>query len=144
MVDYCIDELKHKAAVFKQTGFVHVYNGDVLKSDCAIPAELQAALRAAVVPLENEATDKQDYLPGSNNQVFNIVDPSLFPLIYGMSRILTDSTIGLDDCLSRSGQGEITSSERGAKLGWYSKRFQWLPCNVDISGSSPRYDCPRK
>lgn len=62
---------------FGNTGAVSVYNGDVVKSDAVIPGSLRAALKKALKPLED------------NEKVLDIVYPSLSPLIYGRSRILS-------------------------------------------------------
>ncbi|KXN91117.1 hypothetical protein AN958_02893 [Leucoagaricus sp. SymC.cos] len=81
MTDYCIEGLKCKAPeTFKQTGRVYVFNGDIVKSDCAIPNYLRSALKAAVAPRENIPPRKKDWHPGSNNQALDPVHPSLFPL----------------------------------------------------------------
>ena len=53
MIDWCIAELQYKAGVFKDTGLVSVYTGDVVKSDVAIPTSLQEELKAAVLLLED-------------------------------------------------------------------------------------------
>jgi hypothetical protein len=124
MADWVIEELKYKADLFKELKAVSVFNGDgmylisecnrcyanpfsVVKSDLAISATVKDALRAAVKPLEDVPVFHKDYHPGSDGQVVDLVHPSLFPLIYGRSRILEDSVIGLDDCLGRSGDGVI-------------------------------------
>jgi hypothetical protein len=52
MVDWCIAELQYKAKIFEKICAVSVYDGDVLKSDTAIPDSLKEALKAAVSPLE--------------------------------------------------------------------------------------------
>ncbi|RDB28808.1 hypothetical protein Hypma_014802 [Hypsizygus marmoreus] len=147
MVDWCIDELRYKAKMFESTGAVIVYNGDVVKSDSAIPTSIKHALKEAVAPLEQVPARQQDWHPGSNERVLDLVHPSLFPLVYGRSRILPDSLVGLEDCIKRSGEGETipvpleTEIELGSKLGYghapltkpFSTQFQWLPCDVDIS-----------
>jgi Protein of unknown function (DUF4246) len=77
--------------------------------------------------------------------VWNLVHPSLFPLLYGTSRILQGETIGVSDCLLRCGAGEIVSVPpepqpiRGQRSALYSTKFQWLPCDVQMSvqGSAP-------
>lgn len=147
MANYCIAELKYTAELYAKTGFLKVFNGDVVKSDIAIPTELRVALKAAIAPLENVRACEQDWHPGSDGKVLNLVHPSLFPLVYGLSRILKDGTIGIEDCILRCGEGEVipeplydvvtidTHQERSAP---YSKKFQWLPCDVDISGSTPK------
>ncbi|KAF5383139.1 hypothetical protein D9615_005036 [Tricholomella constricta] len=149
MVDWCIAELQYKATTFEKTWSVSVFNGDVVKSDHAVPAALKEALRAAVAPLEQVPAREKDWHPGSYEQVLDLVHPSLFPLIYGKSRILPDSLVGLDDCVKRSGEGviipvppleeaSIESSyhyrhEGDDSTAPFSRRFQWLPCEVDLS-----------
>ncbi|KAG6860728.1 hypothetical protein C0995_008084 [Termitomyces sp. Mi166 len=152
MVGWCIDELRYKTIGFKKTGAVSVYNGDVVKSDTVISDELKQALRAAATPLEQVPERAKDWHPQSNNKVLDLVHPSLFPLIYGRTRILPNSAVGLEDCIKRSGEGvtvpvpreeeddSATKSQNFHHFGirpisspHYSKQFQWLPCDVDIS-----------
>ncbi|KAJ5175857.1 uncharacterized protein N7482_001734 [Penicillium canariense] len=145
MMDWIIKELQWKAEAFKETGCVTVFDVGVVKSDTAISPELQQALQKAVVPLEDIPEDQKDYHPGSQEQVLDLVHPSLFPVIFGRTRILPDRVIGLDTCLSSVGQGSLllVPSEDDAKLphryGWrdvqnaYSRKFQWLPCDVEFT-----------
>lgn len=159
MVDWVIDELRWKSERFKKTGRLTVYYGDVVKSDCAISEDTKLWLRAAVRPLEDVPEKYKDYHPGSDGKVLDIVHPSLFPLIYGKSRVLEDGLIGLDDCIANSGKGttvpirpdEETKLDRKGNMssgnGWhrrdlpepYGKHFQWLPCEVDISENQTKY-----
>lgn len=149
MLDWVIEELKYKAGIFKATGAISIYNGDVVKSDTVIPQSLKECLRAAVKPLEDIPEIHIDYHPGSDNKVVDLVHPSLFPLIYGRSRVLEDCTIGLKDCFQMIGKGktiELPSGDeislgRGGERSFYvlnsdakySRNFQWLPCEVEIS-----------
>jgi Protein of unknown function (DUF4246) len=133
MATYCIEELRWRVGLYQKTGFVFVYNGNVVKSDTAVSAELKSRLQAAVSKLENIPPKEKDYHPNSNEQVWNLVHPSLFPLMYGTSRILHVETIGLSDCLLRCGAGEIVGRQRSAL---YSTKFQWLPCDVQMSVES--------
>jgi Protein of unknown function (DUF4246) len=138
MATYCIEELRWRADKFEKTGFVFVYDGDVVKSDAAVSTELKHRLQVAVEKLENIPTEDKDYHPNSNEQVWDLVHPSLFPLVYGTSRILRDQVIGLDDCMSRCGTGEIVPvpskprRQEGSRP-LYSTKFQWLPCDVKLS-----------
>jgi hypothetical protein len=153
MVNWIIAELRYKAKIFKETGgAVSVFNGDVVKSDLAIPTEVQESLRAAVRKLEDIPQAYKDYHPGSDGKVLDLVHPSLFPVIYGRSRILEDSLVGLEDCLEAIGKGNVLpiqaveetvldkkGSDPSCQNNWeaspppYSRNFQWLPCDVDIS-----------
>lgn len=150
MAAYCIDELKYKAELFQKTGAVSIFHGDVVKADDCIPADLKNALRAAVAVLENIPNKRKDWRSGSNETVLDLVHPSLYPLTYGLTRIMPDGVVDLETCLTKSGDGETISvppqtetylnimrnSDIGQKLG--SDKFQWLPCDVDISGETPR------
>ncbi|KXN80705.1 hypothetical protein AN958_08286 [Leucoagaricus sp. SymC.cos] len=148
MFQYCVEELRYKAEKYKKSSFVHIYPGDVVKSDSAIPADLLTSLKSAVSPLESVPKKEQDWHPGSNEQVLDLVHPSLFPLVYGLSRILPNSTTNLNDCVSRCGEGEVLPIPleeeakhppfQGQKGYAYSRKFQWLPCDVDISGDTPK------
>lgn len=152
-MDYVIAELRWKAGIFKKTGAVVVYNGDVVKSDNAIPSEVKTALKEGVKALENVPEKKKDYHPGSNNQVLDLVHPSLFPLIYGRSRILKDRTIGINDAIDNIGKDETIPSQenfeedlsrvsswsrRAQQQSPYSKNYQWLPCEVALEDGKAR------
>ncbi|KAG5638230.1 hypothetical protein H0H81_001104 [Sphagnurus paluster] len=143
MIDWCIAELQHKARDFEKTWSVSVYNGDVVKSDHAVPAALKEALKAAVAPLEQVPAHEKDWHPGSDGKVLDLVHPSLFPLVYGRSKILPKGRVGLDDCITRSGEGVTIPLPRADSmppndddyddsLQPYSRRFQWLPCDVEF------------
>ncbi|KAF2746707.1 hypothetical protein M011DRAFT_494866 [Sporormia fimetaria CBS 119925] len=108
-------------------------NSCIVKSDRALAAELKARLTAAVAPLEDVPETQKDWHPGSHCKVLDLVHPSLFPLIYGRSRILPSGSIGLDDCIEKIGSG--------VPDGLFSTRFQWLPCNVSFpDGQDARID----
>ncbi|KAJ5627930.1 hypothetical protein N7490_010158, partial [Penicillium lividum] len=149
MMDYIIEELQWKAKLFKTNGCITAFDIGVIKSDTAISEDLRKALADAVAPLENVPDDQKDYHPGSDQKVLDLVHPSLFPLVYGHTRILRNEAIGLDDCLGATGQGEVIpvpSMEK--KDGWrfpddefYSRKFQWLPCDVKLSSTEPEPKC---
>lgn len=136
---------------------VTAFDGDVVKADTVIFEELKTALQQAVQGLEDSIQSGQkDYHPGSDGKVVDLVHPSLFPLVYGRSRILKDTTVGLDDFLAWSGTPEVIpvppeeeadimyrdSSWRPHRL-WrnhdrvlpFSRKFQWLPCDVEFEKS---------
>ncbi|KAF8874335.1 hypothetical protein BD779DRAFT_257282 [Infundibulicybe gibba] len=141
MIDWCIEELRYKTKTFGETKSISVYDADVVKSDTIIPESLKLALRAATAPLEDVPEDKKDWHPGSNNQVLDLVHPSLFPLVYGRTRILPNGFTNLDDCVRRCGEGEVSTAPaldcpREDKS--FSRRFQWLPCDVNISSDGAK------
>jgi hypothetical protein len=153
MADWVIAELRYKAENFKQSGAVVVYDGNVVKSDIAVSEATKEALRAAVKVLEDIPEIYKDYHPGSDGKVLDLVHPSLFPLIYGRSRVLADRAIGLDDCIENCGKGDVikvrpdeenkhnidhessyVAQYRGRRQpsSPYSTNFQWLPSDVTI------------
>ncbi|KAE8373327.1 hypothetical protein BDV26DRAFT_272364 [Aspergillus bertholletiae] len=155
MMDYILKELQWRAKDFQKTGLLSVYDTGVVKSDTAVPEDLKQALKDAVAPFERDPEQK-DYHPGSDMKVVDLVHPSLFPVVYGRTRILSDKTIGLDDCLGSVGQGELlpVPPEGEAQIkgygqhayGWhrweaealrpFSRKFQWLPCDVKIASAN--------
>ena len=164
MLDWCIAELQHNARKLPSDPAQHpptfVYNGDVYKSDVAVSPELKRSLQEAVKAFEAKIPERlKDWHPESDEKVWDLVHPSLFPLIYGRTRVLADGeTTTLEDCVKRSGEGAVAVgvTEEGKEeetMEWgvrvqpwgapvlkkpYSARFQWLPCEVDISGEEAK------
>lgn len=146
MIDWIIEELKYKAEVFQKTRIVNVYNGDVVFSDSAIPGQLKDRLKAGVSRLENIPEVDKDFHPRSDDKVLDLVHPSLFPLVFGRSRILPKALVGIDECIERCGEGETIPIPMKADAKYsgsrnsfyncsqidepYSRKFQWLPCEV--------------
>ncbi|KIJ50412.1 hypothetical protein M422DRAFT_59118 [Sphaerobolus stellatus SS14] len=155
MLDWCIAELRFRAKVYQKYGAISVFSADVIKSDIAIPHSLKLELQHAVKSLEDVPEHVKDWHPGSDERVLDLVHPSLFPLIYGKTRILPNSLTNLDNFLEKCGEGitvpipviehqrsswpPVKDVENYNIEDWvhlydpYSKKFQWLPCEVDIS-----------
>ncbi|BDD57675.1 hypothetical protein MAP00_003021 [Monascus purpureus] len=146
MMDWITTELQWKAGVLHKTGIVVAFEPGVVKSDTAVPKDVQQALKEAAQPLEDVPEEQKDYHPNSDNQVLDLVHPSLFPVIYGRSRILSDGLIGRDDCFGYIGQGEVlkeppleerglqdTYQDRYSSCDPFSGKFQWMPCDVKFT-----------
>ncbi|KAK8004506.1 hypothetical protein PG989_004225 [Apiospora arundinis] len=152
MFEVCLAELREKAALFEKTQMVSVLDAEltVVKSDCVVPVKLQQALLSAVRPLEDVPDNQKDWHPGSDEQVLDLVHPSLFPLVYGLSRVLPTGKVPLDGCAKYTGRGEtIVRDESPRELdkggSWSNDLslkawgdFQWLPANIDITGSQAK------
>ncbi|KAF7117474.1 hypothetical protein CNMCM5793_006456 [Aspergillus hiratsukae] len=145
MLEWIIKEAQWKAEVFRDTKHIVAFDVGVVKSDVAIPEELRQALKEAVRPLEEIPEEQKDYHPGTDNKVVDLVHPSLFPVIYGRTRILPDQLISLEGFANHIGEGNVLPVRPEAESGmaqddWeyryrspyrpYSLRFQWLPCDV--------------
>ncbi|RGP68738.1 duf1665 domain containing protein [Fusarium sporotrichioides] len=128
MADACIKELQVKADLYQKTDIIPVYDYSVamLKSDTIMTAELAKSLQEAV-------------------KVLDLVHPSLWPLVYGRSRVLSDRVIGLHDAFANEGKLVTIRSSAdddcyrhrgggfcGQSFPVLSNRFQWLPCDVAL------------
>ena len=139
----CIAELRHKSELYRSSNLVEALD-DIFKSDTVVPEDLRQSLLKAVLPLENVPEKHKDWHPGSNQQVLDLVHPSLFPLVYGQSRILPYSIASIQDCIARCGDGVVipassiyeTYDEKrhldfdGAEP--WSQRFQWLLSDFEL------------
>ncbi|KAK1219054.1 hypothetical protein PQX77_018244 [Marasmius sp. AFHP31] len=112
MFNFCISELRAKAPRFLQTGRIAILDSEaaIVKSDTAIPASLTEDLKAAVRLLEDVPERDKDWHPGSNGKVLDLVHPSLYPLMYGLSRVFPfESCTALTptEGLQRHGEGAV-------------------------------------
>ncbi|KAF6744132.1 hypothetical protein DFP72DRAFT_1095567 [Ephemerocybe angulata] len=147
--EYCIAELQHIARnIYSQRkdGALVVFNGNVVRSDEAVSKLNKRVLQLAVKPLEHIPKPERDWHPGSKRTALDLVHPSMFPLVHGTSKILDvgERVVGLDDCVVRCGEGKVVKSgdlppsniHDAAEP--FSSKFQWLPCEVDISGENAK------
>ncbi|KAJ5113187.1 hypothetical protein N7456_001721 [Penicillium angulare] len=151
MKNWIYKELRWKAEMLEKNGFVLVFDVGVVKSDNAISEDDQQALKNAVKLFDNNGIpgDQEDYRTASDDQGVDLVDPSLFPVVYGQTRVLPDHTIGLSDYLNYIGEGEllpVPSNGFGGSVGekfsylvtdrgdlpYFSTHSQWLPCEVEL------------
>ncbi|WP_406073912.1 DUF4246 domain-containing protein [Streptomyces virginiae] len=118
-VRYVLAELAHYAALRDERTGIEVSAADgVWHSDTLIDDELRNRLREAVRVLEQVPEAEQDWHPGSDGQVLDLVHPSLF-------------------CLEREASGAPerawqNPTDRYSKYE-FSERFQWLPTDVDVA-----------
>ncbi|CAK3792888.1 Hypothetical predicted protein [Lecanosticta acicola] len=155
MFEFCIAELRDYAKAQEASNFVPALDADaaVYKSDAIITDDIKQSLRTAAAPLEDVPEALKDWHPDSDGKVLDLVHPSLFPLLYGRSRILPEGTVSLDDSDTYIGKGEVVPvpnpqdlevksfpgqaasrfSHGNKKPHFYSDRFQWLPCEVALT-----------
>lgn len=130
---------------FKHTGYIRVLDSEltVVKSDRAISKELQDKLRAGVKALEDVPDYKKDWHPYQENKVLDLVHPSLFPVVWGLTRVLDECTVPLDSCVAYTGKGVVvpsyTPQPSAPTQGWEPQpptlwgSFQWLPAQVELA-----------
>ena len=130
-----ISELRYKAKLFKQTNCIEALDG-VFKSDTIVPEDVKKALQKAAACLEDVPAKDKDWRPGSNEQVLDLVHPSIYPLVYEQSRILPNDTVGLDDCMRRCGEGRVPPFEGTFFDNRWSDKYQWLPSELLVPEGS--------
>jgi hypothetical protein len=151
----CISELQEKAERFKKTKMIAIMDAEatVVKSDSMVSADLADALKRGVQPLENIPDHKKDWHPGSNEMVLDLVHPSLYPVIYDISRALLFSTVPLNDCSKYCGKGKTVDLAGGntgkyelTLNGWGNSvdlpawgSYQWLPTDVKFHPDGTAY-----
>ncbi len=118
-VRYVLDELVHYVALRDGRTGVEVSAVDgVWQSDTLVDDKLRSRLREAVRVLEQVPEAEQDWHPGSDGQVLDLVHPSLFCLVREVS-----------GAPERAWQNP---TDRYSKYE-FSEKFQWLPTDVDVS-----------
>jgi Protein of unknown function (DUF4246) len=147
--EWCLTELRDKAKEFEEKRYVLTFDGPnaLLKSDNYISKALQSTLKSATQPLLDDP--KKDWHPNSNEQVLNLVHPSLYPLVYGRSQALKTGITGVKDFLNGYSQAETVPGDQQVRAektgmgyvrvqnrGLWSTNFQWLPCEVKFEGDS--------
>jgi hypothetical protein len=117
---------------FKEKGFVSILDAEIslVKSDVAVSTTLQQSLKNAVQPLEDIAEHLKDWHPGSGGKVLDLVHPSLFPAVYGLSRVLPVGSVPLNGCCEYIGKGETLPVGVGNGGGRHEKFAQWAEKQV--------------
>ncbi|KAI9140256.1 hypothetical protein BKA69DRAFT_1081054 [Paraphysoderma sedebokerense] len=141
--EYVMKELEFYESL--KDGKIEISNVDgIWQADELIETELREKLMNAVRELENVEDGLKDWHPGSNQQVLDLVHPSLFCLIKGVSK-KTDNAI--KPVLPFLGAGNIlpvpeseTEDPNRRRRYWgsddkysISKKFQWLPSEFAVS-----------
>jgi hypothetical protein len=117
-IRYVLAELAHYARLRDEATGIEVSAVDgVWQSDTLIDEALRDRLREAVRVLEDVPAEEQDWHPGSGGQVLDLVHPSLFCLVNGVS--------GGPEKAWEKPDGHSARYE-------FSERFQWLPTDVEV------------
>jgi len=135
-----VKELRHKARYYEKTGLIPTLDAcaSVVKSDKLVPSELREELREAFRKLKADQSASPDWHPNSNDMVQDLLHPSMYPLVYGKSRVFQEELVGVDDAVERwAGKGEVIStkhleehSKYSVPASYWSNTYQWLPSNI--------------
>jgi hypothetical protein len=144
-IDWCITELQCAAAHYEENKWLGTFetSSRIIKSDRLVDEKLMEELRIAVEPLLNNSL--REWRPDSNEQMLDLIDPSMYPLIFGKTRVLESDKIEVHDFLKFYGKPFHLQSQDVKEYwsDWHyqsykSKYFQWLPTDVSFKrdGSS--------
>ncbi|KAH7092376.1 hypothetical protein FB567DRAFT_545535 [Paraphoma chrysanthemicola] len=141
--DVCVKELRDKAKYFEQTGIIPTLDAcaSIAKSDSLVTHELQQALRSAFDTLRLDQKGSPDWHPNSGDMVQDLVHPSMYPLVYGRTRVFNEECVGTTDAVGRwAGKGIVIPKDNMARTvsgsydqippEFWSETYQWLPANV--------------
>ncbi|KAJ3032296.1 hypothetical protein HDV00_007704 [Rhizophlyctis rosea] len=115
-------------------------------ADGIVSPDLASNLRKEVLPLESVPDKKKDWHPGSNNQVLDLVHPSMYCFVEGETPTITwDEAEGRYWVQfvggGRVGALSMNDSAQDSQTPWRSQQFQsseyqWLPAefHVDAAG----------
>lgn len=140
----CITELRDKAGFFESTGLIPTLDAcaTAVKSDTLVSQALHDSLCSAFGQLMEDTKSSPDFHPGTNEMVRDLVHPSLFPLVYGRTRVFRDEVVGVADAVDKwSGKGNVIARSPGPPdepsywsrdidPSYWSLDYQWLPANV--------------
>jgi len=139
-IDYVLTELEYYNSIRHGSIEMSAVDG-VWQSDELIPADTKQALIECVKKLENIPKNEQDWHPGTNNQILDLVHPSLFCFVHQITRIINERNhvIHVDDALEHVGHGEIINinpeNSPSTTSFDYTKSnvYQWLPAEFNVS-----------
>ncbi len=121
--EYVIDELRYYASL--KDGPIEVGPVDgTWQSDELIDETLQTSFKESVFELlENVDESEKDYHPGSNNLVVDLVHPSLFCFVRGVSKISDETGINADTIKELSSDVSSTNNSK----------YRWLPSEISCN-----------
>jgi hypothetical protein len=147
----CVQELRSKAKYFEQTGIIPVIDAcaSIAKSDTVVTKELHEALCVAFDKLRVDQQSSPDWHPNSSEMVQDLVHPSMYPLVYGRTRVFEEECVGVEDAIRVwAGKGAVIPKEPSKTAedeqtrqwdrslddqlppGYWSENYQWLPANM--------------
>jgi hypothetical protein len=135
--DFCIEELRAKAAYYKTSGVMPVHDvaACAVKSDRAVGPDLHEALCKGFEKLRAGQAENPDWHPNSNEMVQDLVHPSMYPLVYGRSRVHKEEVVGVADAVDKwasTGTAIDSIGDDDVPSRLWSPNFQWLPANVAL------------
>ncbi|VVT56564.1 uncharacterized protein SAPINGB_P005153 [Magnusiomyces paraingens] len=144
LFDFVIAELAWYEKLKDSTDgqFQLAYSDYVFFGDKVIPSDLKTTFIKAAKKLEDIPDDLRDWHPGSNQQVWDLIHPSLYPLQYGITPVVKDlknDHVGFEinykgGCVPMPEYNFWRDSIKSdVSTFGISKRFQWLPSIFNVA-----------
>ena len=119
-----------------------------MKSDTLVSPELHEDLLSAFEKLIADSSESPDWHPKSNDMVLDLVHPSMYPLVYGQSKVYKEEVVGIGNAIALSGTGEVIEKDKYGEWSWrkraytgsdaetgsheWNDTYQWLPTNLEF------------
>ena len=129
-IQYVLDELGwYDGLLEAETGCSMSVVDGVWQSETLLGSELTGSMQRAVAQCWGELTDEQrDWHPGSERVVWDMVHPSLYPLVAGRTRVVAED-VPLASCIARMGSGRVLS------MAEYGQRMQQQAAVLKVRGN---------
>ncbi|KAJ2449691.1 hypothetical protein GGF42_004695, partial [Coemansia sp. RSA 2424] len=133
---YVLDELAYYSSLHPPSSNVKLSSADgVWLSDSLIDLETTNELKECAAILESTPTNQKDWHPDGESRMLNLIDPSLFPLIYARSKLYRQTCTSPQESL----KAKALEASPGSRDKWHEalSRFSWLPSEfrVDDDGA---------
>jgi hypothetical protein len=134
IIDYVFQELDwYIETESKLEGFTIGCDLMITSSDTSVLEILRQKLCSQVSSFATSMP--KDFHPNSNDQVVDIVHPSLFPLQYNITPVRTDSGLAVAKFTD-----EIGNFKKRVESYGISRNFQWLPSLLRYNSDACRYE----
>ncbi|KAJ2030620.1 hypothetical protein GGI03_002866 [Coemansia sp. RSA 2337] len=126
---YVMDELAYYASLHPPDSKIRLSAaGGVWFSDALVDAETTSELRDYAAILESVPDRQKDWHPNDRSRVLNLIDPSLYPLIYSRSRLCRQTSTLPHAILKPEKAGEFPGSlDKWRRAVIMMKSLYWSP-----------------
>ncbi|KAJ2644200.1 hypothetical protein GGF44_000756 [Coemansia sp. RSA 1694] len=148
---YVLDELEYYSSLHPPGSNVRLSAADgVWFSDSLIDTATTNELKEYAAILESTPSRQKDWHPDDRSRMLNLIDPSLFPLIYSRSKLCRQPCASPQTALNPEAPGEFPGSRnkwhevlKGSdyyipiRIRWHlqcaSDKFSWLPSEFRVA-----------
>ncbi|KAJ2811003.1 hypothetical protein H4S07_002336 [Coemansia furcata] len=132
---YVLDELAYYSSLHLPDSSIRLSAADgVWFSDALIDAETTKGLKDYAVILENVPDSQKDWHPAARTRILSLIDPSLYPLIYGRSWLRREPSTSTSVTRTLDTLEELP----GSLEGW--RQAKWAPDALDSECYLPVID----